>query len=148
MRGRPIAQFRDDAGAAGLGFVFDNGQTAQRYLPDTMSGGAGLFDYDGDGWLDVYCVQGGSLFSPIGPSSHELKSERDALFRNRGDGKFNNVTKSSGIAKLAWGKRYGVGVAVGDYDNDGHTDLFVSRLAAYSLYRNRGDGTLTSGWIA
>ena len=65
----------------------------------------------------------------------------DRLFRNRGDGTFQDVTEASGIAGIAWGQGYGQGVTVGDYDNDGHPDLFVTRLLTYSLYRNRGDGT-------
>ncbi len=75
------------------------------------------------------------------PDDPEKPAPGDALFRNRGDGTFEDVTQRTGIAQLAWGKGYGLGVAVGDYDNDGHPDLFVSRLASYSLYRNRGDGT-------
>jgi enediyne biosynthesis protein E4 len=65
----------------------------------------------------------------------------DTLFRNRGDGTFEDVTRATGIARIAWGTGYGLGVAVGDYDNDGHPDLFISRLSSYALYRNRGDGT-------
>ncbi len=127
-------EFADDATAVGLRFAFDNGQSPQHLLPETMSGGVGLLDFDGDGWLDVYCVQGGSIDSPRG-------NDGDRLFRNRGDGTFQDVTDRSGIAAIAWGRGYGLGVAVADYNNDGHPDLFVTRLRTYSLYRNRGDGT-------
>src|SRR5205807_74419 len=85
-------------------------------------------------WLDVYALQGGS-FPP------DRSSDRcgDRLFRNRGDGTFEDATGPSGLAALARG--YGHGLAVGDYDNDGHPDLFVTRWRAYALYRNKGDGT-------
>ncbi len=154
--------FTDDAEAVGLRFTFDNGQTPQHLLPETMSGGIGLIDYDGDGWMDIYCVQGGSLESAA-PDSPRPRGERvaegrvrgpapthgdpepppprDILFHNRGDGTFDDVTRITGIARLAWGKGYGLGVAVGDYDNDRLPDLFITRLTSYALYRNRGDGT-------
>jgi hypothetical protein len=126
-------QFRDDAEAAGLRFAFINGETPLRQLPETMSGGVGLLDYDGDGWLDVYGTQGGP-FPP--PDSH---AAGDRLFRNQGDGTFCDVTERAGISRFARG--YGHGVAVGDYDGDGHPDLFITRWRAYALYRNQGDGT-------
>jgi tetratricopeptide (TPR) repeat protein len=127
--------FRDDAVAARLSsFVFENGATGLHQLPETASGGVGLIDYDGDGWLDVYLVQGG----PFPPESGRPGSG-DKLFRNRGDGTFEDMTAPSGIASFSRG--YGHGVAVGDFDNDGRPDLFVTRWRAYALYRNRGDGT-------
>ena len=138
--GRANPQFVDDAEKAGLRFVFDNGKTPQHELPETMSGGLGLIDYDGDGWYDVYCVQGGMLHAAAGAGLEAEASTGDRLFRNRGDGTFVDVTEASGLAKLVKRGGYGLGVAVGDYDNDGHSDLFVSRLTTYALYRNRGDG--------
>ncbi len=126
--------FTDDAEAVGLRFRFENGATPSRQIPETMSGGVGLLDYDGDGWLDVYLVQGGP-FPPDPTAPHS----GDRLFRNRGDGTFADATTASGIANLTQG--YGHGVAVGDYDNDGHPDLFITRWRAYALYRNQGDGT-------
>jgi tetratricopeptide (TPR) repeat protein len=130
----PRVAFRDDADAAGLRFTFANGRSPQRQLPETMSGGVGLLDYDGDGWLDVYVVQGGSFPGGVAPPE-----PGDRLFRNTGEGRFEDVTEHSGLAVLSRG--YGHGVAVGDYDNDGDPDLFVTRWRAYALYRNRGDGT-------
>lgn len=127
-------QFRDDAGRVGLNFTFDNDRSAECHLPETMSGGIGLLDYDGDGWLDVYCVQGG----PLIPSS-DRPSPGDRLFHNRGDGTFEDASESSGIAAMPRG--YGHGVTVGDYDNDGRPDLFVTRFGSYALYHNQGDGT-------
>ena len=125
--------FRDDAGSAGLRFIFDNGQSFLRQLPETTAGGVGLLDYDGDGWLDVYVVQGG-LFPP--DATHPNTGDR--LFRNQGDGTFVDVTERSGIARMRRG--YGHGVTVGDMDNDGHPDLFITRWRSYALYHNRGDG--------
>ncbi len=101
-----------------------------------MSGGVGLIDFDNDGRLDVYAVQGGRF--PPG-SSRAGKGGGDRLFRNRGDGSFADVTDATGIGAMTRG--YGHGVAVGDYDNDGHADLFITRWRSYALYRNRGDGT-------
>ncbi|WP_435008291.1 FG-GAP-like repeat-containing protein [Tundrisphaera lichenicola] len=144
----PKLDFVDDAEAAGLRFVFDNGRTAltKWLLPESLSGGVGLIDFDGDGWLDVYCVQGGPLDAG-GPDSGEPRVSLpdgelgDRLFRNQRDGTFRDATREAGIDRLAWGQGYGMGVSVGDVDNDGHPDLFLTRLNRYHLYRNRGDGT-------
>src|SRR5262245_43731665 len=130
----PMPAFVDDAEAVGLRFVYQSGATPERQIPQTMGTGIGLLDYDGDGWLDVYCTQGGPFPpSPGRPPNH------DRLFRNRGDGTFEDATESSRIATFPGG--YGHGVAVGDYDNDGHPDLFVTRWCSYALYRNKGGGT-------
>jgi thioredoxin-like negative regulator of GroEL len=129
-----LPAFSDDAEASGLRFRFENGATPARQIPETMSGGVGLLDYDGDGWLDVYVVQGG----PFPPDPKALPSG-DRLFRNLGNGTFEDATAAAAIANLPQG--YGHGVAVGDYDNDGHPDLFITRWRAYALYRNQGDGT-------
>jgi tetratricopeptide (TPR) repeat protein len=127
-------EFVDDAEPAHLAtFTYDNGQTPLHQLPETMSGGGALIDFDMDGWLDFYAVQGG-LFD-AGPSS----PIGDHLFRNNRDGTFTDVTERSGIARFKGG--YGLGVTVGDYDNDGDADVFVSRLRTYNLFRNKGDGT-------
>jgi tetratricopeptide (TPR) repeat protein len=126
--------FSADSEAAGLRFVFEHGPTPDHFLPETMAGGVGVLDYDGDGLLDVYCVQGGPIVPQPGRTF-----PGDRLFRNRGDGTFEDVTERAGIAAMPRG--YGHGVAVGDIDNDGCPDLFVTRLGSYALYRNRGDGT-------
>jgi enediyne biosynthesis protein E4 len=129
-----VPAFVDDAERAGLRFFHDNGHSEGAVmLAQAMCGGVGLLDYDGDGWLDVYAVQGGPF-----PPSAALHHDGDHLFRNRGNGTFEDVTQATGIASFPQG--YGHGVAVGDYDNDGRPDLFVTRWRAYALYRNRGDG--------
>jgi tetratricopeptide (TPR) repeat protein len=130
-----VAVFSDQAESAGLGFFHDNGHTRKNPPPpEAMCGGVGLLDYDGDGWLDVYAVQGGRF-----PPDEATVPNGDHLFRNRGDGRFEDVSERSEIARFPGG--YGHGVAVGDYDNDGRPDLFVTRWRSYALYHNRGDGT-------
>jgi tetratricopeptide (TPR) repeat protein len=130
-----MPRFSDDAEEMGLRFVQENGGAAGRLIPPvTSSGGVGLLDIDNDGWLDVYVVQGGSF--PPDPRSAQ---PGDRLFHNKRNGTFEDVTEPSGIARMPRG--YGHGVAVGDFDNDGYPDLFVTRWRSYALYHNRGDGT-------
>ena len=232
-----VPRFVDEAGPSGLDFVFRSGETSIHQLPEVMGGGVGLIDVDGDGWLDVYLVQGGA-FPPVegmreekrritrigtnpdrrigdagsGPRSNDPRQTReekpritrivtdsdqrirgaasgrglsdprtrqrdswfirvdpcdpwsssslpflasvsrtsavpgaavpeagDRLFRNRGDGSFEDITERSGIGRGGGG--YGHGVAVGDVDNDGHPDLFLTGWRRYRLLRNRGDGS-------
>ncbi len=129
-----IPAFADEAESFGLKFVYDQDPSVLHRLPETMGGGLGLIDYDSDGHLDVFCVQGGPF-----PGGSAGPSGGDRLFRNRGEGSFEDVTERSGLASFARG--YGHGVAVGDFDSDGHPDLFVTRWRTYALYRNKGDGT-------
>ncbi|MFO0892522.1 MAG: FG-GAP-like repeat-containing protein [Isosphaeraceae bacterium] len=131
--GLDVPAFVDEAASRGLVFRFDHGPSPEHQLPETMSGGVGLLDFDGDGWLDIYALQGGAFPPRSSPSVFG-----DRLFRNRGDGRFQDVTEASGLAALPGG--YSHGVAVGDYDNDGRPDLFVTRWRSYALYRNLGGG--------
>ena len=127
---RSLPVFEDLTAPSGLDFAHRSGGSPGRPIPPTtMSGGVGLLDYDGDGLLDVYAVQGGTF--PTG-----LGSTGDRLFRNLGGGRFEDASGSTGIAELPRG--YGHGVAVGDFDNDGDPDLFVTRWRAYALLRNDG----------
>ncbi len=137
----PPPSFRDDAEAAGLRFRFEPGRLKGRRLPETMGGGLALLDADSDGWLDVFVVQGGAF--PPGP----MAPNGDRLFRNRGNGQFEDVTVGAGLSGLPGG--YGFGVTAGDVDNDGDPDLFVTRWRSYALYLNDGTGRFddaTESW--
>jgi len=126
--------FTEVAAASGLDFVHDSGQRGDRFLfPEIACGGGGLFDADGDGFLDVYLVQSGEL--PAGDT--ERPSNR--LYRNRGDGTFEDVTERSKTGD----RGYGMGCAAGDIDGDGDTDLYVTNYGANTLYRNDGDGVFS-----
>ncbi len=101
-------------------------------MPEINTGGVGILDYDSDGWMDVYLVDGGTI-SPAG-----IKGGQSRLFRNQGSGRFADVTQKVG---LAGDHGYGMGVTCADYDGDGHTDLYLLNLNGNVLWRNRGDGT-------
>ncbi|WP_435015348.1 FG-GAP-like repeat-containing protein [Tundrisphaera sp. TA3] len=125
-------RFEEVAEARGLRFRHDSGARGDLFIGDTMGGGVGLIDYDGDGWLDVYFVNGCRR-----PVDRAAPPAPNRLFRNIGQGRFEDVTERAGVG----GKGDGTGCTVGDYDNDGHDDLFVTGLGSTVLYRNRGDGT-------
>jgi len=137
--------FVESAAATGLTFTHVNGATGKYYLPEQMGAGVALFDYDNDGDLDVFVVQDGPLDNASPGATPGYPTSR--LFRNdltKGpDGKprlhFTDVTAQAGVGLRA----YGMGVAVGDYDNDGDLDLFVTSFGADTLFRNNGDGTFT-----
>jgi enediyne biosynthesis protein E4 len=127
---QPAPSFVEVAAASGIDFVHRNGATGELYYPELMQGGAALLDVDGDGFLDVFLVQSG----PLPPTRGGAAGDR--LWRNRGDGTFEDWTAASGIAD----DDYGSGAAAADYDGDGDVDLFVSNLGPDRLWRNRGDG--------
>ncbi len=122
------------ASASGISFVHTAAKTPAKYLPETSGAGCAFLDFDGDGWMDIYLVNSGKydLYTP----PHPL---RNALYRNNRDGTFTDVTAKAGVG--AGG--YGMGVAVGDFDNDGFPDLYVTQYGENILYRNNRDGTFT-----
>ncbi len=125
--------FEEVAAERGLVFEHRSGHETEHYMPEAMGGGAALFDMDSDGDLDVYLVQSGSLIGPPG------EQPGNRLYRNRGDGTFDDVTAGSG----ADDRGYGMGVAVADYDLDGDVDLYVTNLGRNTLLQNEGDGRFT-----
>ena len=114
--------------------------TSHKYLPESMVGGVAVFDYDGDGRLDIFFVNGAALRDPMPKDIAPDKSNPrfwNRLYRNNGNGTFSDVTEKAGIR----GEGYGMGVAVADYDNDGRPDLYVTNVGPNILYHNNGDGT-------
>ena len=132
QRSETAIQLRDVTQAAGLDFRHEHGGTGRHYYIETMGGGCAFLDYDGDGKLDIFLVQSGSLpgYEADRPLSH-------ALFRNQGDGTFRDVTESARFGSTS----YGLGCCTADFDNDGYPDLFVTGLERNCLYVNNGDGT-------
>ncbi len=129
----------------GLDFVLQNSPTPQKYLIETMPGGVALLDYNNDGLLDIFLVNGGRITSPMAtPENFDRKNPRywNRLYRQNKDGSFTDVTEQAGLANAGDGN-YGMGVAVGDYDNDGFPDLYVTSYGKNILYHNNGDGTFT-----
>ena len=127
--------FEEVAAKAGIQFHYQSGHRPEQfYIPEIMGGGVGLLDYDNDGWLDVYCVQGGSLYPDA-----KLKPG-NKLFRNLGGWRFEDITDKAGVAGHG---EYGMGCACGDYNGDGWMDIYVTNLGRNTLYRNNGNGTFT-----
>ncbi|MCU0705559.1 MAG: CRTAC1 family protein [Fimbriiglobus sp.] len=123
----PSVRFTDVTAASGVGFTHISGQTQYKLLPETMGGGVACFDYDGDGKPDILLVNG-----RYWPGHSESSQPTMKLYRNLGQWKFEDVTASAGLNKVM----YGMGVAVGDYDNDNRPDLFVSCVGKHHLFRN------------
>ncbi len=153
----PIA-FADVTAEVGVGFVHAGSPTSEKYLIETMGAGVAMLDYDNDGRLDLFFVNGAALSDPM-PGGGPPPDKRDGRFHNRlyrqtPDRRFEDTTNRAGVA----GTGYGMGVASGDYDNDGDPDLYVTAYGGNTLYRNNGDGTFTdatveagvgaSGWSA
>lgn len=134
----PVAQgpiFEEiPASRSGITWVHDNAMSDMRHLPETMGPGCAFLDYDNDGWMDIFLVNSGKsdFYSP-------KKPVRNALYKNNRDGTFTDVTEKAGVADGS----FGMGCAVGDYDNDGFPDIFVTAYGRPILYKNNGDGTFT-----
>jgi hypothetical protein len=134
-----LAAFEDVTARSGIGFVLNTGALpgAKRQI-ETMLGGVALFDYDGDGLLDIFLANGALQPGEL-QTNFDKRDPRywNRLYRNTGNGVFEDVTGHAGVA----GTGYSMGVAAADFDNDGHPDLFVAGVGRNILYRNRGDGT-------
>ena len=127
---------------SGIRFTLKNSVSPQRYSIETMTGGVALFDYDNDGLLDIFFTNGAAI-----PSLEKTDASfSNRLFHNNGDGTFTDVTQKAGLAGIG----YSMGVAAGDYDNDGFVDLYVTGFNRNQLLHNNGDGTFTrcdgEGW--
>ena len=136
------AKFTDVTSALNINFEYVASHTSRKYLIETMGSGVALFDYDNDGRLDIFVVNGAPLNDPTGKSTIPQKSgpkDWNRLFHQKKDGTFEDVTEKAGLQ----GVGYGMGVAVGDYDNDGFEDLYVTAYGGNKLYHNNGDGTFT-----
>jgi enediyne biosynthesis protein E4 len=129
----------------GVDFTLRNSPTSRKYLIETMPGGVALLDYNNDGLLDIFLVNGGRvadpLRSPVNFSRHD-PAYWNRLYRQNHDGTFTDVTEQAGLARVG-DTNYGMGVAVGDYDNDGFPDIYVTNFGKNILYHNNGDGTFT-----
>jgi len=143
--GPPIL-FEDITQQAGIDFRHTNGASPDKHIVETMGSGGLFLDYDNDGWLDVFLVDGGSLADP-----QAAARARHRLYRNRRNGTFEDVTAASGIVR---GRGFGMGACAGDYDNDGWIDLYVTSDGPSDLYRNDGRGSFTNvtqsagvGWV-
>ena len=127
--------FENTIKASQIDFLLKNSVSPQRYSIETMTGGVAVFDYDNDGLLDIFFTNGAEI-----PSLEKSNSSfHNKLFRNNGDGTFTDVTEKAGLA----GVGYSMGVAAGDYDNDGFVDLYVTGFNCNQLFHNNGDGTFT-----
>jgi enediyne biosynthesis protein E4 len=126
--------FRDVTQRAGLHFVHNNGAFGKKYLPETLGPGVAFIDYDNDGWPDILLVNG------MDWPGHTSKHSTMKLYHNNHDGTFTDVTHKAGLDTE---EIYGMGVAVGDYDNDGFDDLFVTAYGQSHLFHNNGNGTFT-----
>src|SRR5215469_10906654 len=129
----------------GVDFILRNSRTSQKYLLETMCGGVALLDYNNDGLLDIFFVNGGRLDDPVKRPAAFSRSDPaywNRLYRQNRDGSFTDVTERAGLHREA-DSSYGMGVATGDYDNDGFTDIYVTNYGRNVLYHNNGDGTFT-----
>jgi hypothetical protein len=138
----PLPTYADATAHSGVSFKNNASLTSQKYLLESMCGGVAMLDYDGDGWLDLFFVNGAAIEDPMPAGKVPDKSDPrywNRLYRNNRDGTFTDVTENAGVP----GHSFGMGVAVGDYDNDGRADIYVTNFGRNILYHNNGDGTFT-----
>jgi hypothetical protein len=126
--------FSDVTKETSITFIHTDGSSGQRYIVESVSSGLALFDYDRDGDVDIYFLNG----APLKGTKYD-KAPTNELYRNEGNWRFTNVTEQAGVGDTG----FGLGVAVGDYDNDGDLDIYVNNYGPNVLYRNNGDGTFT-----
>ena len=139
------APFFEVKALRGVNFLLQNSPTPHKYLIETMPGGVALFDYNNDGLLDIFFVNGGKIAGALRvPENFERSDSRywNRLYRQNRDGSFTDVTQAAGLGN-AGNRNYGMGVAIGDYDNDGYPDIYVTNYGKNILYHNNGDGTFT-----
>ncbi|MGH9861744.1 MAG: CRTAC1 family protein, partial [Candidatus Acidiferrales bacterium] len=130
--------FTDITAKSGIRFTHNTGGFGKKFLPETMGAGVAFIDYDGDGWQDIFFVNSSDF------PGHKRRTTLPALFRNNRNGTFTDVTRASGLAI----EIYGLGVAVGDYDNDGDDDLYLTALGQNRLFRNNRKGAFTDATTA
>ena len=138
-------RFTDVTREVRIDFKQENSATSNKYLIETMGGGVALLDYDNDGRLDIFFVNGAYLADPMSDGKLPDKSEPkfwNRLYHQNADGTFTDVTEKAGLTGMAQ-NHYGMGVAVGDYDNDGFEDIYVTGYGGNTLYHNNGNGTFT-----
>jgi len=128
-----VPRFEDVAQRSGIQFTLTSGSPAKSYILESMSGGVGFIDYNNDGWIDIYLVNGSTLEA----ERQKNNQATDHLYRNNGDGTFSDVTEQAGIRENRWG----MGVCAGDVNNDGFDDLYITNYGPNTLYLNNGDGT-------
>jgi enediyne biosynthesis protein E4 len=125
--------FEDITRAAGIHFIHNTGSFGKKWLPETMGPGVGFIDYDNDGWQDILLVNG------MDWPGHKRQHSALALYHNNQNGTFTDVTQKAGLTV----EMYGMGVTIGDFDNDGHDDIFITTLGQNHLFHNNGNGTFT-----
>jgi hypothetical protein len=141
----PEVQFADITQASRIGFKHESSATSNKYLVETMGGGVALLDYDNDGRLDIFFTNGAKIDDPMPDGKLPDKSDPkfwNRLYHQNADGTFTDVTERAGLTGMPQ-NYYGMGIAVGDYDNDGYEDIYVTGFGGNTLYRNNGNGTFT-----
>lgn len=129
-----VMQFHNVSASCGIDFVHNDGSSGRRFIVEPMSAGLALFDYDGDGLIDIYFLNGAAM-----PGTQLKVPPRNRLYRNLGDWQFRDVTDHAGVGDTG----FGLGVTVGDYNNDGFQDLYLNNQGPNVFYQNNGDGTFT-----